>query len=455
MKVNVEEKSSVQRLMTVEVPEAEVKKTLNNLYKRLGRQAKIKGFRPGKVPRSILEKYYGAQVAAETAEGLMSDYYPKALDEVGLEPLAQPEFDFDIPELGRDFVFKVTLDVKPEFDLEESAYKGLELKEPDLEVTDEEVNIRLDALLERQAVLMDVEEERPAETGDVVVVDYQSFIGDEPVEGGAAENVEIELGKGQSLPEIETALVKAKVGDQLETTVEYGDDVPNKDLAGKEVRFELKVKALKKKVLPALDDDFARSLSPEIESLEMLTEKIREEMEQGFQQQRDSALRKQILDHIRDLGEFDLPATLVTQETEEMVKNLKERLRQSGMDPDEAGWNDERMLTEFRAEAEKKVRAGIVLGRISELENVEASQEDLDAELEKISGRVGQPVDAIRQIYIKNNMMPNLAAQVMEEKTLQAIKAAAKIKKVDPAQLAEENQENAAQNSTDNQTDAK
>ena len=450
MKVNVEEKNSVQRLLTVEIPGQEVKKTVDKIYRRLGRQARIKGFRPGKAPRSILEKYYGPQVAAETAEGLLADYYPKALEEADLEPLARPEFDFDLPEAGKDFVFKVTLDVRPEFELEASQYQGLKLKEPDLKVTTEEVNQQLDALRERQAVLIAVEEDRPAEIGDVLVVDYRAFVDDEPLEGGQAENVEIELGGGNTRPEIETALVKARVGEVVEARVEQPEDSSNKDLAGKTIRYQITVKELKQKVLPQLDDDFARSLSPEIESLEMLIERIKEDIEQRYQQEKETALRTQIRDQVRELGEFDTPQSLVEAEAREMLESFKQRMAQSGMDLSQAGLDEEKWLERFRPEAEKKVRTGIVLARIAEKENIEVEEKDIEDHFAKVAEDVGQPAEAIRQIYLKNNMMPSLNAQLLEEKTLQALKAAAIIEVVDPAELAPKEQD-AAQAENDSE----
>jgi len=436
MKSSVEELSSVQRRITVEIPAAEVSKTLDKLYKALKSQARLKGFRPGKVPRSVLEKYYGERMSAQAAEEMITAAYPKALEEAEVQPVAQPELDHELPRAGEDFVFKITLDVRPEFELDPESYKGLELKEPKLEVTDEVIGERLDELRDRQAVLTPVKEDRPAAIGDVVVVDYQSFDGDEPVEGGQAENVELELGSGKVQQEIEVALVKAKVGDEVQAVVSYDDQAGNPKLAGKDIRFEIKVTALKEKVLPELDDEFALSLGPDFESLDALKERIKNDVESFYQQQRDAALRTQILDQVRELGDFELPTSLVENEVDAMVEDFKNRLQGSGLDPDQANLDDAKIREDFRPQAEKKVRAGIVLGRIAEMEGVEVTDEDIDAHLEKLSERTGQPAEIIKQIYIKNNMMEDLRAQVLEENTLQAIKAGATIEQVDPADIA-------------------
>ena len=438
MKVNVEEKSSVQRLLTVEIPSAEVDQTLDKIYQGLKRQVKIKGFRPGKAPRSIIEKYYGSRAAVEAAESLVSNSYADALKESTLEPVARPDFDFEPPTAGQDFVYKITLDVRPEFDLDEKGYKGLELKEPDLEASDEELGSRLELLRERQAVLAPLEEERPAAAGDVVLVNYQSFLDGEPVEGGAADNVEVELGKGRAPDEIETVLLKSKPGDMLETTVSYDDNAPNPQLKGKDVVFKLLVKEIKTKILPDLDDDFAKAAGPEFESLEALKERMRKDLNQMYQEQKDAALRTQILDQVRELGQFDLPESLVKEEIEGMVESFKNRMRQNNIDPDQTGMDDQKLSEGFTDSAQKKVRSGIVLGRIAEMEKVEVSDEDVEARIAETAERMGQPAGVIKEMYIKNNMMPSLRAQLLEEKTLQAIKANAIIKKVDPAELGPE-----------------
>ena len=445
MKIDVEELSTVKRGVTVTIPAADVDKTLDQIYGGLKNKVKLKGFRPGKAPRQVLERYYGAQASAEAAEKIIGQAYPDALEQSNLDPVARPDFDFEPPQPGQDFSFTVTLDVRPEFELDPASYKGFELKEPKLEMTDEEMDKRLDALRERQAVLLPMEEDRPAGTGDVVVVNYQSFIGEEPVEGGEAENVEIELGKGQTQEEIEVALVKTKPGDIVEANVEYGQDVSNPQLQGQTVRFKLMVKAIKTKALPELDDDFARTVNPEFDTLESLKDRIKSEMEEVYEEQRETAVRNQILDNIRGLVEFELPESLVKSEIEDMIESFKTRMRRSGMDPDAAGLDEEKMAAEFKEPAEKKVTAGIILGRITELENLEVAEEDEQGEFKRVSERLGQPEEVIREMYIKNNMMPSLRARLLEEKTLQAIKADANIIQVDPAELAQETQKSAGE----------
>lgn len=439
MKVKVEELSGVQRRLMVELPAAEVDKTLNKLYNQLKGRAKVKGFRPGKVPRPILERYYRDQVAGEAAQSLLGTSYSQALKETGLEPLAQPEFDFQAPQAGQDFVYKLTFDIRPEFALEPEAYKGFEIQEPKLEASDQEIQQRLEQLRERQALLVPMEEERPAAIGDVVVVDYQSFEGDEPVEGGVAENVDLELGSGGMQQEIEAALVKAQVGDTVEATVHFDHDNPNQALAGKDVRFVMTVKGLKNKMLPELDDDFARSIGAEFDNLQVLKDRLRSDLEEMYQQQKDQAVRRQILDHIRGLGEFELPTSLVAQEVEDMAAEFKRRLQQSGMDPEQAGLDEAKLAEDFQEQAQKKVRAGIVLGKISDMEKVQVDQEDIDAEFETMARKTGQPAEVLKDIYNKNNAMPSLTSRLLEEKTLQVIKAGAIIKLVAAEEFAEEN----------------
>ena len=441
MKVNVEELSSVERRLTVEIPAKDVDKVFNKIYNNLKKTTKIKGFRPGKVPRPVLERYYGDQARAQAAEDIIGNNYNEALQQAELFPVAQPNFDFQAPEQGTDYSFELTLDVKPEFELAKEAYAGFTLKEPILEVSDEEVGQRLEAMRDRQAVLIPLEVERPAAIGDVVVVNYESFVDGEALEGGAADNAEVELGKGTAQAEIETALVKSKPGDMLETTVSYDENAADPKVKGKDVVFKLFVKEIKEKKLPELDDDFARSISPEFDDLEALKSRISEEMAKSYEQQKDAALRGQILDQVRELVEFDLPGSLVEEEITGQIENFKERLKQSGLDPDQAGLSDEKMREDFRSDSEKKVKAGIILGKIADLEEIDVTDEDVDAEFEKVAESVGQPAQALKQMYEHNNMMPSFRAHLLEQKTLQAIKANANIEQVDPVELAEETKE--------------
>jgi trigger factor len=263
----------------------------------------------------------------------------------------------------------------------------------------------------------------------------------EPVEGGEADNVEVELGRGQVQEEIEVALLKTRPGEMVETKVTYDDSAANPQVRGKEVVFKLLVKEIKTKALPDLDDDFARSVNPQFENLQALEERLRQELSKAYEEQKESVLRRQILEKVADLGDFELPGSLVDSEVRQMVASFKNRMEQSGGTLEQAGMNEAALAEQFKGTAEQKVRTGIVLARIADLEKVEVSDADLEAEYAKISERLGQPVESIKQIYIKNNMIESLRAQVMEENTLQAIKADAIIKKVDPAQLAKEIEE--------------
>lgn len=436
MQVKVEELSSVQRLVTVAIEAEQVDKTLDAIYGRLKKQAKLKGFRPGKAPRAILEKYYGSQAAGEAAEQIIGGAYADALTEADVAPVARPDFDFEAPRPGQDFEFKITVDVKPEFELKKEDYQGMELKEPDLKVTDELIDDRLEMLRDRQAITVPLDEERPAATGDVVVVDYTSYLDGEPLEGGSADNVEVELGKGQAQEEVELVLLKSKPGDMLETKVHYDEDASNPEVAGKDVTFKLLVKDVKQKKMPELDDDFARSVSPEFENLEALKDRIAKDTEASYQENRDRALQTQIMDNLRGLATFELPASLVQEEVEQMVESFKQRMRQQGMDPEAAGMDEAKLAEDFTEMAKSKVHGGIVLGKVADLEEVDVTSEDVDAHFEKLAESMGQPAQVLREMYNKNNLMSSLNAQLLEDKTLQAIKAGATITQVDPAELA-------------------
>jgi len=438
MKVNIEDLSSVKRQVTVEVSASKVNRTLDILYQRLKHQAKIHGFRPGKVPRFILEKYYRGQVIAETAQSLIQEAYPEVLEESKLDPVAQPVFDFfDAPTAGISFVFKIIMDVKPIFELDSTLYKGLKLNKPKLKVTDEEVIYHLNALRDRQATLTPLKEDRSAKIGDVVVADCITYIGQGQIQPDKmTENLEVELGKGLVQKEIELALVKSKLGDQMQVKVDYDKDFPDKQVRGQQVRFELIVKAIKRKILPELNDNFARMVSPEFETLQALKDRITADLIDSYEQLKDQALRPQILDQLRELGQFDMPLSLVKAEVKNIKEDFKNRLRYNGMDPSQDDLDSDKLNEKFQTNAEKKIRSGIVLSRIAELEKVNVNQTDLDAELARLAIRMKQQTEVIRNLYIKNNMMSVLSAYLLEKKTLQIVKANAIIEEINPLELA-------------------
>jgi trigger factor len=274
MKVTVEDVGSLKKKMNVEVPEDLVTKEINTIYADLGKKAKIKGFRPGKVPRNILERYFKDHVKTEAVQKLIQDFYPQALSEVSLHPVSQPVIDPGELEKEKPFLFSAAFEVKPDIKVE--GYIGVNVEAKREEVTEEEVEARLKGLQDLHSQLKTIADARPIRNGDFTIIDYEAKIDGKPVEGGKAIDYTVEVGSGRFIPALEERLVGLNPEEEKEIEVTFPEDYGYKKWAGKAVSFHVKIKEVKEKILPPLDDEFAKDLG-DFSSLEELRAKLREE----------------------------------------------------------------------------------------------------------------------------------------------------------------------------------
>ena len=286
MKASVEEISAIKRKISVEIPEDQVVKEVDSLYKDLGQKAKIKGFRPGKVPRNILERYFKDYVKAEVIQKLIEESYPKALSETELQPVSPPAIDPGEFEGGKPFQYSAVIEIKPDFKPE--GYTGLNIEGKKEEVKDEEVEQRLKALQNLHANLNTISEARPIQTGDYVIVDYEAKVEGKPLEGGKAIDFTVEVGSGQFIPTFEEKLIGLRLEEEKEIEVSFPADYGYQKWAGKTISFHVKIKEIKAKILPPLDDEFAKDLG--YSSLE----ELRSQIERGGREREGAGIRTAI-----------------------------------------------------------------------------------------------------------------------------------------------------------------
>jgi trigger factor len=425
MKFTVEEVSPVERKLTVEVNGEEMRAARQQVLQKIKRTAKLNGFRPGKAPTAMVESYYAPQISRETMEKLLDKYYPEAITESGLIPLNRPAFD--ISSVSEDFVFSALFEVTPSFELAPSSYLGLELQDPGLVPDKTAVDNTIEHIRSHQARLVTVEESRPAAGGDVVVADYQMFDSEsgEPLKDKICD-AELELGKNLLLEPIETVLTGAETGRRLETVVEFGQDVQDPQLQGKKARFVLEVKDLKRRELPELNLDFVKKIWPEMESVEQFTEQVEADLKERFRKQTDQDLRRQLIEKISALADFAIPPSLIQAEQNNMLAKFKSYMKDEGVDS-LSGFDDVSLREEMKDSAAKKVKAGIILSRIAELENIKVEEADLESEFTRLA--TGRSMDEVRKFFINNNMLPTLVGQIVENKTLRRLRDAATIVK--------------------------
>jgi trigger factor len=423
MKFTVEEVSSVERKLTVEVSAEERQEAHRQVLKKTSRTARLKGFRPGKVPEALVESHYASEINVETMEKLLDRYYPEAVKESGLRPLNRPQLD--ITSMSENFTFTAQFEIAPAFTLEPSAYLGLELQAPGLIADQKAVDDAIEHIRDQHAQWVPVEEKRPSVSGDMVVADYQMFDlnNGEPLTDKAFD-AELKLEDTLLLAPIAAALTGVEAGQRLEPEMEFDQEAANPKLRGKKVRFAMEVKGLKRKELPDLDLEFVQNLWPEMESVAQFRETVESDLRDRFQRQNERDLRRQIVDKVSALADFELPPSLVRDQQEQMLKQLKDYMEDDKTAP-LPGFDDDALREEMKESAAKKVKAGFILTRIAEMENIKLEEKDLDQELARLSG--SSDTDALKRNLIGSNALLNFSDRVLENKILQHLQETAKI----------------------------
>ncbi|MGJ9383023.1 trigger factor [Salipaludibacillus neizhouensis] len=395
-----EKKEGNSGVLTVEVNSERVDDALDQAFKKVSKQVNIPGFRKGRVPRPIFEQRFGVESLYQDAlDILLPQAYTEAVEETGINPVDQPDIDIGDMEKSKPLSFTATVIVKPEVKLGE--YKGLTVEEEDTTVTDEDVDQEITQLQEKNADLVAVEDGE-VQQGDTVVMDFEGFVDGEPFEGGTAENYSLEIGSGQFIPGFEEQLTGAKSGADTEVNVEFPEDYHSEELAGKKATFKVKVHDIKRKDLPELDDEFAKDVNEEYETLEDLKKNTREKLETAKQQEADAKKKDVLVEKAAENAEVDIPEAMVKTEVDRMLEEFGQRLQSQGMSLDMyyqfSQTDEEGMKEQFKEDAEKRVRMNLTLEAISIEEELEASDEDVDKEIEQMAGMYQRSADEIKQI---------------------------------------------------------
>lgn len=409
-------------VLTVEVSAEKVKEGLDAAFKKVVKQINVPGFRKGKMPRSLFEKRFGVESLYQDAiDILLPEAYGNAIDETGIEPVDRPNIDIEQMEQGKELIFKATVIVKPEIKLGE--YKGVEVEPFDTNVTDEDVNNELEALQNRHAELV-VKEEGKAENGDTLVIDFEGFVDGEAFEGGKAENYSIELGSASFIPGFEEQLVGTVAGEEKDVEVTFPEEYHAAELAGKPAVFKVTVHEIKGKELPELDDEFAKDVDEEVETLDQLKEKINNRLKDSKEHEATHYLRNTVVEKAAENAEVEIPAVMVESEINRMMQEFEQRLQMQGMNLElyfQFSGQDEKTLREqMKEEAEKRVRTNLTLEAIAKAENLEVSEEDVNAELEKMAGMYNMSVADIKKALggldgIKGDLLLNKAVDFLVE----------------------------------------
>lgn len=419
MKASWEKIEKNQGVLTVEVEAERVAVALDKAFKKVSAKVNIPGFRKGKVPRAMFEARYGVESLYQDAlDIILPEVYVEALETVDIQPIDRPEIDVQEMGKGQALKFTAKVSVKPEVELGE--YKGIEIAAASNEVTDEELDAELKRLQERHAELASIEEGEALD-GDTAVIDFEGFADGVAFEGGKGENHSLTLGSGSFIPGFEEQVVGMQKGEEKDITVTFPEEYHSEDLKGKEAVFKVKLNEIKRKNLPVLDDEFAKDVS-EFDTLDEykadVLKRLGEQKEQTNQRDKENALIKKVV----EASSVEVPDVMVDDEVESMFKEFENRLQSQGMNMELysqfTGQTEEALKSQMREEAGNRVRNNLVLEAVSKAEGLEATEAELDAELEKLAGMYQRSVEEVTSIFRQNGMLDNIKADLAIRKTI-------------------------------------
>ncbi|EAE0892915.1 trigger factor [Listeria monocytogenes] len=384
--------------LTFEIEQEKVKEGLDRAFVKVRKTLNVPGFRKGKVPRQIFNQRFGEEALFQDAlDILLPEVYSAAIDEAGIDPVDTPQVNIESMEKGETWVLTAEVTVKPEVKLGD--YKGLEVEKRETELTTEELEAELKQLQERQAELV-VKEDAPAENGDTVILDFEGFKDGVAFEGGQAENHSLELGSGQFIPGFEENLVGLKAGDEADIELTFPEEYHAEDLAGQPVVFKVKLHEIKTKEVPALDDELAKDIDEEVETLDELKEKISKRLQEAKEESVAQAKQEEVIAKAVENAEVDIPHAMVHHEADHLMNHFAQDLQAQGLTPELyyqfTGQTEEAMHAQMEKDAEKRVKMNLVLEAIAEAENIEPTEEAIDEEISTLAEKYGMEKDAVR-----------------------------------------------------------
>ncbi|TCP32211.1 trigger factor [Scopulibacillus darangshiensis] len=395
-----EKQEGNQGTLTIEVDAATFKGALDQAFQKVVKKVNVPGFRKGKVPRMIFEQRFGVESLYQDAlDIVLPEAYSKAIEETNIEPVDRPDVDVEQVEKGKELIFKAEVTVKPEVKLGD--YKGLEVEEQDVEVTKEDVDNEIKQLQERFAELA-VKEDGEVAEGDTVVMDFEGFVDDEPFEGGKAENYSLEIGSNTFIPGFEEQVIGLSTDVEKDVVVTFPEDYHAEELQGKEATFKVKIHEIKEKQLPELDDEFAKDVDEEVETLDELNEKLEKRLKEQKETNADNSKRDALVEQATENAEIDLPEVMVENELENMLREFEQRIQSQGLTMDMyyqfSGTDQDGLKDQMKDDAEKRVRANLTLEAIAKAENIEVSEEEVEKELEKMAESYKIELDQVKQM---------------------------------------------------------
>ncbi len=434
MKSDVEKLSSLSRKVTIHVPATVVKSAFDRVFNEIQKEVTIKGFRKGKAPLATIRSLYSDRVKQDVVQDLIQMHYPMALSQHKLEPLGYPDFQFDHPSELSDFTFSASFDVRPEVQLKK--YENLEVEKEKFELDEKKISQVLENIRSSRASFEDVLLERPAQMGDVAVIDFEGTVNGQPLEGGTGKDHNLELGSKQFIEGFEEGIEGMNRGETRVLSLKFPTPYHSADLAGQPVEFKVTLNGLKKRVLPELTDEFVQTLGGPT-NMEDLKKTIREDIEKSEKKRIEDAFKNRLLKKLVDANPVEVPASLLKEQKNSLIQDFEKRMTDQGMSRQDFESYIQKWDSDFEKTASEMIQSSFLIDEIAKKHDLVAKKEDVDAKLAEYAKQTGIEEARLREFYGRPEAANRLAYMITEEKVIQHLLKTIKVKEVPKETLAE------------------
>ncbi|PYS28085.1 MAG: trigger factor [Acidobacteria bacterium] len=427
MKAELIDVSECKKNLEIEIPQEDVDAEINHIAQELARKARVPGFRPGKAPVGVVKTRYRDEIVSEMMQHLLPKYFGAAIETRKLDIVQAPQYEGIDYTSGQPLRFKAVFEIYPALDV--TNYVGIPVEEVSSKVEDSEVEGQLKKLQEDMAELVPVEEDRSVKEGDFTEISFTGTFPESDQPPVTAEKAVCEIGGRTTLKEFTENLLGTRVNDEKTFGVSYRPDYPEKRLAGKTVEYKVKVEAIKQKELPDIDDEFAQRLG-DYKTLDGLKAKIREDLGKHKAEHAQEQMREKLLEWLEDNNEFELPESLVERQLQIRVQRLVRDLARQGINPQRLDVDWGRIREDQQQQAVRDVKGSLILEHVSEKENIDVTNEEIDAEIEKIAAETKRPLEKVREVLTRDDGLDRLKTQIRNKKTLDFLQERARVQNV-------------------------
>lgn len=414
MRFEVESIGALKKRIIVEIPAETVSSEIEAAYGKLKSQVRMDGFRKGKVPRSVLERYYKDHVIYDVTTKLINDSFNRALSENEIIPVSEPEVEAEPLAAGSVFKYTATVEIRPE--VEVKGYEGMKIEKEKVSVSDNMVDERIEALRRQNLTLKDVE--RSLRDGDTAIIDFEGFMDGVPFEGGKGEGVPLKIGSGRFIPGFEEQLVGMSAGDEREISVKFPSDYSHKDFAGKDAAFRVRLNGIKEEILPDDDDEFAKDLG--YGTLDELRAHIRSDMEREKEAEAKGKMKDRIIDTLIEGNPFEAPQSMVKKQKDFLIDDLRKKYGRAGLEIDKEIEKGE-AADNLEKAALKQVKGAMIISEIAKKEGIKVGEAEVNEKLGSIAAEHHVDLAALRSYYEKNKLLEPLRRQILEDKVFDAV----------------------------------